>query len=134
MEKQNLLFLAIGLLLFFVILRPMFFRGPRMTPDEAAVQIKSGEAVLIDVREPDEWAESGVAEPATLLALSDLRGERKTWKPFLEKNRDKTLLLYCRSGNRSGLAAAILAKEGFKTGNVGGFRDWQAAGLPTRQL
>jgi rhodanese-related sulfurtransferase len=103
-----------------------------MTPEEAAVQIKSGEAVLIDVREPDEWAESGVAEPAVLLALSDLRGERKAWKPFLEKHRDKTLLLYCRSGNRSGQAAAILAKEGYKTGNAGSFSAWKAAGLPVR--
>jgi len=103
-----------------------------MTPEEATIQVKSGQAVLIDVREPDEWSETGVAEPAVLLALSDLRGERISWKPFLEKNRDKTLLLYCRSGGRSGQAATILAKEGFKTGNVGGFSAWKSAGLPTR--
>jgi rhodanese-related sulfurtransferase len=133
MEKQTLLYLAIGLLLFFFVLRPMLFGGPRMTPEEAAVQVKSGDAVLIDVREPDEWAESGVAEPAVLLSLSDLRGDRKIWKPFLEKNRDKTLLLYCRSGNRSGQAVAILAKEGFKAVNAGSFSGWKSAGLPTRK-
>jgi len=107
---------------------------PSVKPADALARVKAGDAVLIDVREPDEWAETGVAEPAVLLSLSDLRGERKAWKPFLEKNRDKTLLLYCRSGNRSGQAAAILAKEGFKPANVGGFSGWKAAGLPVRKL
>jgi rhodanese-related sulfurtransferase len=106
---------------------------PVLTPTDAAAQLKAGGAVLIDVREADEWAETGVAEPAVLLALSDLRGERTVWKPFLEKNRDKTLLLYCRSGSRSGKAAEILAKEGFKTANVGGFSGWKEAGLPVRK-
>jgi len=106
---------------------------PVLTPAEAAAQLKAGGAVLIDVREPEEWAETGVAEPAVLLALSDLRGERTTWKPFLEKNRDKTLLLYCRSGGRSAKAAELLAKEGFKTANAGGFKAWSDAGLPVRK-
>jgi len=132
MEKQNLLYLAIGLIIFLFVLRPVLFGGPRVKPEEAADQLKTGKAVLIDVREPDEWAESGVAEPAVLLALSDLRGERKQWKPFLEKNRDKTLLLYCRSGNRSGQAMTILVKEGFKADNAGSFSAWKSAGLPVR--
>jgi rhodanese-related sulfurtransferase len=101
-----------------------------LTPVEAAARLKAGDAVLIDVREADEWAETGVAEPAVLLALSDLRGARAQWKPFLEKNRDKTLLLYCRSGNRSGQAATLLAKEGLKTANAGAFKAWESAGLP----
>jgi len=67
---------------------------PLLTPTEAAAQLKAGGAALIDVREPEEWAETGVAELAVLLALSDLRGERTTWKPFLEGNREKTLLLW----------------------------------------
>ena len=107
--------------------------SPVLTPAEAAAQLKAGGAVLIDVREPEEWAETGVAEPAVLLALSDLRGERTTWKPFLEKDRDKTLLLYCRSGGRSAKAAELLATEGFKTANAGGFKAWSDAGLPVRK-
>ncbi len=104
-----------------------------MTAKEAATRLKEGGAVLIDVREPNEWASTGVAEPAVLLAMSDLRASRGQWKPFLEKNRDKTLLLICRSGNRSGQVAALLAKEGFKTVNVGSFSAWKAAGLPVRK-
>ena len=107
--------------------------APAIAPAEAAKRVADGQAVLIDVREPKEWAETGVAAPAALLALSDLNGDRTQWKGFLEKNRDKELILYCRTGNRSGRAAKLLAEEGYRTLNAGGFRDWQAAGLPTRQ-
>jgi rhodanese-related sulfurtransferase len=103
-----------------------------VAPAEAAKRVADGKAMLVDVREPAEWAETGVAAPAALLPLSDLNGDRKLWKEFLEKNRDKELILYCRSGNRAGRAAAILAGEGFRTANAGGFGDWQAAGLPVR--
>lgn len=102
-------------------------------PVAIAARLKSPDVVLIDVREADEWAETGVAEPAVLLAMSDLRGARTQWKPFLGKNRDKTLLVMCRSGNRSGQVASLLAKEGFKTENVGAFATWKSAGLPVRK-
>jgi rhodanese-related sulfurtransferase len=104
----------------------------RVAPAEAAQLVADGKAVLIDVREPDEWTD-GVASPAALLALSDLTGPRRTWKPFLEKNRDKELILYCRSGGRSARAAQLLAAEGYHTANAGGFNDWARAGLPTRR-
>ena len=104
-----------------------------IAPAEAAKRVADGRAVLIDVREPAEWAETGVAAPAALLPLSDLNGDRKQWKEFLEKNRDKELILYCRSGNRAGRAAAILTGEGFKAANAGGFGDWQSANLPVRK-
>ncbi len=107
--------------------------APTIAPAEAAQRVADGQAVLIDVREPKEWVETGVAAPAALLALSDLTGDRKQWKGFLEKNRDKELILYCRTGHRSGRAAKLLAEEGYRTLNAGGFRDWQDAKLPTRQ-
>jgi rhodanese-related sulfurtransferase len=107
--------------------------APTIAPTEAARRVADGKAVLIDVREPKEWAETGVAAPATLLPLIDLNGDRKQWKEFLEKNRAKELILYCRTGSRSGRAAKLLAEEGYRTVNAGGFRDWQAAGLPTRK-
>ena len=102
-----------------------------VTVDEAAVWLEAGEAVLIDVREPDEWR-SGVAAPAQLLPLSDLQGSRSKWAPFLAANKDKELILYCASGIRSGRAALLLRKEGYKTANLGGFLRWRQAGLPTR--
>lgn len=105
-----------------------------MDPAEAARRVEAGTAVLIDVREPAEWKSAGVAAPAVLLPLSDLRGDRLQWKAFLEQNKGKELILYCRSGNRSGMAAEILAKEGLTVSNAGAFSHWQAAGLPIRQI
>ena len=111
-----------------------YSRGKTITPEEAANRLKGGQAVLIDVREPSEWAATGVAAPAVLLSLSDLQGARQDWKLFLEENQGKELILYCRSGNRSGIAARQLAKEGWSTVNAGAFKDWAAAGLPVRQV
>ncbi|MCF7688913.1 MAG: rhodanese-like domain-containing protein [Cephaloticoccus sp.] len=122
--------IALGTLL----LTSCSFAADFMPPNEAARHVAAGTAVLVDVREPAEWSATGVAEPAILLSLSDLRGDRTQWKPFLEQNKDKELILYCRSGNRSGIAAGILAKEGYTVANAGAFKTWAAAGLPTRKV
>src|SRR5688572_17175284 len=89
----------------------------KVTPSDAFSRVSAGEAVLVDVREPSEWAESGVAAPAELLPMSDFDGDQKLRKPFLEKNAGKELILYCRSGNRSGKVAAKLEAKGHKVGN-----------------
>jgi len=104
-----------------------------ITPAEAAKLVADGKAVLVDVREPSEWAESGVAAPAALLSKSEFdAGLIGEWKDFLAKAGDKEIITYCRSGKRSGAVAAALAAKGHKVANAGGFKDWQAAGLPTR--
>lgn len=106
---------------------------PRVDAREAARLVKDEQAVLIDVREPGEWAESGVAEPALLLPTSDFNGARTHWNEALKNlPKDKPVVLYCRSGARSGRIAQALAKEGYRTVNGGTFKDWQAAGLPVR--
>ena len=105
----------------------------KLSPAEAAKRVAAGTAVLIDVREPAEWAETGVAAPAELLPMSDFNGDQKLWKPFLAANAGKELILYCRSGNRSGKVAAKLAEAGKTVANGGGFKDWAAAGLPVRK-
>jgi len=126
---KTLLLIVLLVLVVFALKRVM--AGPSISPAEADARIKAGTAVLIDVREPDEWAD-GVAEPALLCSLSDLRGDRAQWKAVLEANRDKELILYCASGARSGIAAGMLRKEGFHAVNAGGFGDWRSAGLPVR--
>lgn len=108
--------------------------APKITPAEAAKRVAEGKAVLVDVREASEWAETGVAAPAVLLAKSDFDGAQKDWKPFLEKNAGKEIIVYCRSGSRSGKVAAALAEKGVKTANAGGFGEWEKAGLPTKKV
>jgi rhodanese-related sulfurtransferase len=105
----------------------------RISPADAARRVADGTAVLVDVREPAEWADTGVAAPAALLPMSDFNGDQKLWKPFLEKNAGKELILYCRSGHRAGIVAEKLAAQGKSVANAGGFRDWLAAGLPVRK-
>ena len=107
----------------------------QITPAEAAKLVADGKAVLVDVREPSEWAETGVAAPAVLLPKSEFdAGLIGEWKDFLAKVGDKQIITYCRSGRRSGVVAAALAEKGHKVANAGGFKDWQAAGLPTHRV
>lgn len=109
--------------------KTLFQSVPRVPPMECAHRVRAGEAFLVDVREPGEWAE-GVARSARLLAFSDLQNGRAQWKPFLQEVGNREILLYCASGTRSGLAARLLAAEGFRVANTGGFADWAAAGWP----
>jgi len=106
----------------------------RIAPQDAAALIAADKAVLVDVREPAEWAETGVAAPAVLLPKSDFDGTQKLWKEFLTRTGDRQIILYCRSGHRAGVVGAALAEMGRKVANAGGFKDWAAAGLPTRQV
>ncbi len=105
----------------------------KVAPAAAAQLVADGKAVLVDIREPAEWAEAGVAAPAVLLPKSDFDGDKKQWKDFLAKVGDKQIILYCRSGKRSAAVASALAEKGHKVANAGGFKDWQAAGLPVRK-
>jgi rhodanese-related sulfurtransferase len=101
----------------------------RVEPDETARLLREKKAVLVDVREPGEWA-GGFAQEAVLLSYSDLTGPRQQWRPFLAQVGNREIILYCRSGARSGTAARILAAEGFKAANGGSLRAWRHAGLP----
>jgi rhodanese-related sulfurtransferase len=84
----------------------------------------TGGALLLDVREESEW-ELGHIEGATHLPLSDVPDR------IHELPRDRRIVCICRSGGRSGRAAAFLDEVGFQVANVeGGMLAWQAADLP----
>ncbi|MCF4965918.1 rhodanese-like domain-containing protein [Nostoc sp. CMAA1605] len=82
--------------------------------------------LLIDVREPSEYAEEHIPE-AKLLPLSNLQPQQIT-------SEEKPIVLYCRSGNRSAQAGKKLIAAGMN--NIyhlqGGLPTWKAAGLPTK--
>lgn len=84
-------------------------------------------ALLIDVREADEYAE-GHAPGSVLIPLGQLPNRLAE----LQASRDQPVALICRSGRRSARAAEILRQAGFsKVYNVeGGMNAWSAAGLP----
>lgn len=108
--------------------------APKISAAEAAKLVESGKAVLVDCREPAEWKETGVAQPAVLLPKSDFDADQKQWKEFLAKNKGKQVIVYCRSGGRAGTIAAALNKQGVSAANAGGLKDWSSAGLPTRKV
>ncbi len=89
-----------------------------------AFGLVEGEAVLLDVRQPDEFDE-GHAPMATLIPLAEL-------PDHLEEHPHETLIVcVCRSGGRSRRAATYLAERGFDVLNVeGGMLAWVAADLP----
>jgi rhodanese-related sulfurtransferase len=100
---------------------------PAVTVQEAA-DMQSGEAnaLIIDVREPNEWTQAH-APGAVLVPLGQLNGKA----PDLP--RDRTLLMMCRTGGRSQNATQFLQAQGFENvHNVsGGIVAWNHAGLPT---
>jgi rhodanese-related sulfurtransferase len=94
-----------------------------ITADEVKARLDSGDAVnLIDVREPHEHAEFNIG--GVLIPLGKIQTMQVE---ELDDLKNEEVILYCRSGNRSGQAATILDMLGFKnTKNlVGGMLGWQ---------
>ncbi|MBT8252947.1 MAG: rhodanese-like domain-containing protein [Flavobacteriaceae bacterium] len=83
--------------------------------------IKSGKVQLVDVRTPEEFAGGHIEKATNIDFLADDFSEA-----ILEVNKDKPVYIYCRSGNRSGQAAQIMQKLGFKTiyDLKGGYLAW----------
>ena len=108
--------------------------GTAVAPGDAAVrQLPAAEAVaevpsrvLIDVRTPDETADGMIAGALNIdFEAADFR-ER-----ISQLDRNGKYLLYCRTGNRSAQAAAVMAELGFTDViDAGGFSDLVAAGAP----
>ena len=89
--------------------------------------LKAGRAVLIDVREPAEYAREHI-EGARLVPLS-------AFDPAaFGAERDKIAVFHCGSGTRTKMNAALLLATGFKSiyHMQGGIAAWKEAGLPTR--
>jgi len=97
--------------------------APQVTVMEAAALRNDG-ALMLDVREPSEWAAGHIAG-ATLIPLGDLPSR------LGELPRDRTIVTVCRSGNRSAQGRDILLAAGFTTvtSMAGGMNDWVSAGL-----
>lgn len=100
--------------------------GSRITAAQASRRVASGEAVLLDVREPAEW-NAGHAPGAVHLPLGRLASGAK----LPAGARNKPVVVVCRSGNRSRTAAEILTGRGVEAVDVtGGMKAWAREGLP----
>ena len=106
--------------------------GASQTPSMAgtvsvadAAVLRDDGAIIVDVREPDEWA-AGHIPGAILIPLGELPSRLGDVPP------NRPIVVVCRSGNRSAQGRDILIGAGFPavTSLDGGMNDWEVAGLP----
>lgn len=105
-------------------LRDLFIKPYQQIHAVEAKERMDGDAILLDVREPQEW-QAGHAPGARHIPLGQL-GQRQGELP-----PGRPVITVCRSGVRSARAASLLAGQGSDVANLrGGMRAWAAAGLP----
>jgi|TARA_B110000902_G_scaffold193132_1_gene218833 rhodanese-related sulfurtransferase len=101
---------------------------PAVTPKQAAELLNNKQVVMIDVREQGERNKHRI-EGTIFIPLGQLEGRMSE----LVQYKDSAIVMQCRSGRRSGVAAKTLIKAGFT--NVvnlkGGILAWDEQGLTT---
>lgn len=105
-----------------------------LTPEQVAAELASVDALLVDVREPQEREAASIPG-----SISAPRGMLEFYAdpslPYHKEEFDpqRRIILHCASGGRSALGAATLKEMGYS--NVahldGGIKAWQEAGNPT---
>ena len=130
---DNIFLIAIAFVSGAMLIWPLVRRGAggaSVNTLEATQMINRQDALMLDVREQAEFAQAHILN-ARGLPLSQLEARIGD----LEKFKDKPLIVYCATDNRSSAAVATLKKHGFN-GVVrlnGGFSAWQNAGLPVQK-
>ncbi len=98
--------------------------GGELPPERLAEMLADGELELIDVRREHEW-EAGRIPGARRVEVNDLPAEAK------KLDRGRPVVLYCRSGSRSELAADGLLAGGFDAHALaGGITAWAEQDRP----
>jgi rhodanese-related sulfurtransferase len=104
---------------------------------DALDAVQAGTMILIDVRRPEEWMQTGVAEGAWLLDMTN-ENFGAYLMAVLDRNPDHDVAIICRTGNRTGFLMEQLAKNGIdrvldvSEGMAGGpnGKGWIPSGLP----
>ncbi len=107
----------------------------RVQPDQAAAELSQG-AIMVDIRPADQRADGGESPGATVIDRNVLEWRldpASPWRIATVTGPDIRVIVVCNEGYSSSLAAASLKELGLvnATDLVGGFKAWQAAGLPT---
>jgi len=93
-------------------------------PARVAQALETGDAQVVDVREPYEW-EAGHADGARHVELERLASSADTIE------RDRPVVFVCRAGVRSAMAAHAFRQAGFDAWSMhGGMEAWAAEGRP----
>ena len=131
--RNNLLLFVVALVSGGMLLWPLVrrsFGGPSVSPAEATQLINRQDALVIDVREPAEFA-AGHLLGAKNLPLARLASPGAD----VAKRKDRPVIVYCDGSDRAGKAASALKKLGFARvlNLAGGIKAWQDAGLPVEK-
>lgn len=97
---------------------------PHVDPQDAVNLVEGEGAVLLDVREQEEW-DAGHAPAARHVPMSTISGRAA------DIPTDALIVCVCRSGGRSAAVTEALLNGGWNAVNLeGGMQAWHAAGLP----
>jgi phage shock protein E len=99
-----------------------------ISPQDAAAKLKMGDAIVVDVREKNEW-DQGYIPGAIHMSRGTIELDVEEKVP----DTNAMIICHCGGGGRSALAAETLQKMGYKNvrSMAGGFKAWKTAGLPT---
>ncbi len=123
-QKVIIALLWIGVVLFFLYQKGYILADfESVSPDQAVHMVHDANVTLLDVRTPQEYAQQHITG-AMLIPLSELDSR------LAELNKNKTVLVYCQSGNRSVTASRKLTSEGYTVFNLsGGITSWSDRSL-----
>ena len=96
-----------------------------------AQEMVAGGALLVDLRDSAELAQTGKAAGSVHIPRGSLEFKADLSLPTADKNFafDKPVILHCASGGRAALAGKLLKDMGYeKVFNLGGFKDWAESG------
>ena len=131
--RNNLLLIVVAVVSGAMLIWPLLRRttgGPWVDASMATQLINREDALVVDVRDPGEYGAGHIlgAKNWPLDHIDERGGDAA-------KRKDKPLIVYCDTGDRTPKAAAALRKLGFtRVVNLsGGLPAWQQAGLPVEK-
>lgn len=128
--SENILLIAVAFVSGGMLIWPAVRRGtagPSISTLQATLLVNQQNAVVLDVRDPTEYASGHVINSRNMPL-----GELDARAAELEKHKAKPMIIVCDTGSRSGKAAGVLRRLGFKEvfSLSGGIGAWRQAGLP----
>ena len=109
-------------------------RIQNLTAEEVAAELSTSDVLLVDIREPEERAATGIIPGAVPAARGMLEFYADPTSPYHreEFETDRRIILYCASGGRSALATDMLKQLGYQHAAHldGGIKGWIAADRP----
>ena len=113
---------------------------PKLTgvSTEQLIQAQKNNVLIVDIRRPDEWLETGIIDGAITITAFTQDGNldpqfREIFFPLV-KGLDENILLYCRSGSRSAMIGNALVDQLGYTNVMhlsGGIVEWENQGFKT---